>query len=151
MVCCGRQLTAVKGRIVGRGLRRLTIKRMSLLTFIGPILFFVLPVFASDKACPSFSPGECLKHLDYCFVDQNSQGYFCREPQGRCELSWRQAITFSTWGSLVVKLRRECELQPKCKFQPPRCLCRCDFLLKGEPECDCECGGGAPPRCVSEE
>ena len=124
---------------------------MSLLKFIGPILFIALPVFASDKSCSSFTPGECRRHLDSCFIDNRSDGYFCRGPEGKCEVSWRQKFTgqqFYPSNSVVMKLKKDCESQPECKFQPPGCLCHCDFLLKGEPECVCECGGGAPPRCM---
>jgi len=129
----------------------ITVKKMGLRKLIGIILFLSSPVFASGDPSSSFTPGECRKHLNSCFIDQSSKGYFCREPKGQCESSWRQKFTgqqFYPSDSVVLKLRKDCELQSGCKFQPPGCLCHCDFLLRGKPVCVCECGGGAPPRCV---
>jgi hypothetical protein len=96
-----------------------------------PLLLAVVvaaPVSADERSCGAFDQGECMRE-QFCAYD----GHDCVETADPCEISWDE----------LEGTRYACERMTGCIYIPAEpCYC--------PPDVDCDCGGGAPQRCVSE-
>lgn len=104
--------------------------------------------------CAAMNGRECRASEDCswdCRIDPKrpfacASKYFCRLKEDPCEKGFRQTDFDVFPDGEAVK---RCAGKEGCVFVHEGCYCICDDI---EPaECDCACGGGAPPNCNSHD
>jgi hypothetical protein len=86
-----------------------------------------------EKSCQQLVEKECLTSAACTLKkENNTTSYQCLPAKDHCELMFRQS----------EGTKESCEAKQGCEFIPAQCYC--------PPDVYCECGGGEPPLCKSE-